>query len=973
MRASCGLDRLTWGPTVRSRPVRIILLVAAMVAALLGAAGAGQSPAHAQPAHHRLIPSAVPATTPNILDGRTLAIAEVGSKVFVGGTFTLAQNPDTSAQLPTPYLFAYDRGTGVIDPVFAPALDGQVTAIVASPDGSALYVAGTFKLAGTTKVRNVIKINTTTGALVPGFKNPSPNGSVLDLALVGNRLFLAGTFTTVATLPRAGLASLSATTGEVDEYLKVAVDTNHNWPSGTAKAPVGVGKLAASPDGSRLVGIGNFKHADGLDRDQVVLIRLGTDNAYVDPDWKTTRYTPACSKNSFDSYVRDVDYSPDSSYFVVASSGAGYNGTLCDSAARFDTAVTGQDVQPTWQAATGQDSLLSVAIADNVVYVGGHQKWMNAIQSGSDEQAGQVPRPGLAALDPQNGIPLTWNPGRHPRGIGAEELLATDNGVYVGSDTEYIGNGEYRRARLAFFPVEGGTAPVTQADPVLPRSLYRLSANTVTTRQFSGTSITTPTTVTTTGGANWNNVRGAFMIGSKLVYGATDNKLHYRTFDGTAFGPDNVIDPYNDPYWSSVTTSGGTQTYRGRVPNLYGQLSNVTGMAYADGRLYYTRSLQGKVFWRWFSPQSLIVGAAEFTVASSNFPLLQDVRNLVYADGQLWAGMSTNQLWRLPVADGVTSGTWTRVTGNGIDTSPVWSSGTMFLGPLANQLPTAAFTPTCAGQSCSFDGTASTDADGTVTSWAWSFGDGGTATGAQPSHVYAAPGTYQVTLTVTDENGGTGTTTQPVVIQGGTSQIGYRDSTGKVTNATSIVSPIPATAQAGDGLVAVVSAATTAVPAAPAGWTQVGSPAATDAMTTVVWQKVAAADDAGRNVTVSFGATAVKATLSVLAYSGTDPGGPVAAVAGLGETTATTTHHSPLVSTPGNWVVTVWADRSSATTAFTEPAGSTVRQRLIGTGGAHADQLVADTGGPVAAGQYGDQVATADSAAKGTSVTIALH
>ena len=148
---------------------------------------------------------------------------------------------------------------------------------------------------------------------------------------------------------------------------------------------------------------------------------------------------------------------------------------------------------------------------------------------------------------------------------------------------------------------------------------------------------------------------------------------------------------------------------------------------------------------------------------------------------------------------------------------------------------------------------------------------------------------------------------------------------------------------------------------------------ATDAMTTVVWQKVAAADDAGRNVTVSFGATAVKATLTVLAYSGTDPGGPVAAVAGLGETTATTTHHSPLVSTPGNWVVTVWADRSSATTAFTEPAGSTVRQRLIGTGGAHADQLVADTGGPVAAGQYGDQVATADSAAKGTSVTIALH
>lgn len=956
----------------RQHRIRVVILLTALVAALT-ATTSGGPPAVGQPAHHRLIPSAVPATTPNILDGRTLAIAEVGSKVFVGGTFTLAQNPDTSAQLPTPYLFAYDRGTGVIDPVFAPALDGSVTAIVPTTDGSALFVAGTFKLAGTTKVRNIIKISTSTGALVPGFKNPSPNGSVLDLALVGNRILLAGTFTTVAALPRAGLASLNATTGDVDEYLKVAVDTNHNWPSGTAKAPVGVGKLAASPDGTRLVAIGNFKHADGLDRDQVALIQLGADSATVDADWKTLRYTPACSKNSFDSYVRDVDFSPDGSYFVIATSGAGYNGTLCDSAARFDIAVTGQDVQPVWQAATGQDSLLSVAVADNAVYVGGHQKWMNAVQSGADEQAGQVPRPGLAALDPQNGIPLTWNPGRHPRGIGAEELLATDNGVYVGSDTEYIGNGEYRRARLAFFPVEGGTAPVSQADPVLPRSLYRLSGTAVTTRQFSGSSITTPTTVTTTGGANWNNVRGAFMIGSKLVYGATDNKLHYRTFDGTAFGPDNVIDPYNDPYWSTVTTSGGAQTYRGRAPSLYGQLSNVTGMAYADGRLYYTRSLQGKVFWRWFSPQSMIVGAAEFTVASSNFPLLQDVRNLVYADGQLWAGMATNQLWRLPVADGLTSGTWTRVSGNGIDTSPVWSTGTMFLGPLANQQPTASFTSSCSGQSCSYDGSGSIDADGTITSWAWAFGDGTTATGAQPSHVYAAPGTYQVTLTVTDENGGTGTTTQPVVIQGGTSQIGYRDSTGKVTNATSIVTPIPATTQAGDGLVAVVSAATTAVPAAPAGWTQVGSPVATDALTTVVWQKVAAADDAGRNVSVSLGATAVKATLTVLAYSGTDPTGPVAAVAGLAETTATSAHRSPLVATPGNWVVTVWADRSTATTAFAEPAGSTVRQRLIGTGGGHADQLVVDTAGPVAAGQYGDQVATADSAAKGNSVTIALH
>jgi PKD repeat protein len=52
-----------------------------------------------------------------------------------------------------------------------------------------------------------------------------------------------------------------------------------------------------------------------------------------------------------------------------------------------------------------------------------------------------------------------------------------------------------------------------------------------------------------------------------------------------------------------------------------------------------------------------------------------------------------------------------------------------------------------------FDGTGSTDVDGSVVSWAWDFGDGGTGTGQAPTHVYQAAGTYAVTLTVTDDGG----------------------------------------------------------------------------------------------------------------------------------------------------------------------------------------------------------------------------
>lgn len=54
-----------------------------------------------------------------------------------------------------------------------------------------------------------------------------------------------------------------------------------------------------------------------------------------------------------------------------------------------------------------------------------------------------------------------------------------------------------------------------------------------------------------------------------------------------------------------------------------------------------------------------------------------------------------------------------------------------------------------------FDGSASSDADGTVTSWAWEFGDGTRGTGRVTTHVYEEPGAYAPALTVTDQRGAT--------------------------------------------------------------------------------------------------------------------------------------------------------------------------------------------------------------------------
>ena len=65
-----------------------------------------------------------------------------------------------------------------------------------------------------------------------------------------------------------------------------------------------------------------------------------------------------------------------------------------------------------------------------------------------------------------------------------------------------------------------------------------------------------------------------------------------------------------------------------------------------------------------------------------------------------------------------------------------------------------------------FDGTGSSDPDGSVVSYAWDFGNTRTATTPTASANYTQPGTYTVTLTVTDNQGATGTTTRQIVVTG---------------------------------------------------------------------------------------------------------------------------------------------------------------------------------------------------------------
>lgn len=79
-----------------------------------------------------------------------------------------------------------------------------------------------------------------------------------------------------------------------------------------------------------------------------------------------------------------------------------------------------------------------------------------------------------------------------------------------------------------------------------------------------------------------------------------------------------------------------------------------------------------------------------------------------------------------------------------------------------NQSPSAAYSYDCNGFSCTFDGSDSSDPDGSVAEYSWSFGDGSTASGENSSHEFAEQGQYAVTLTVNDNDGASANTTKTV-------------------------------------------------------------------------------------------------------------------------------------------------------------------------------------------------------------------
>jgi hypothetical protein len=632
---------------------------------LLGVVAGPGNPATAVNADQgQVLVSPLPAAdTPHVMDGSVDAITQVGNKIIAAGTFSsvspAATYADTSDDVVRNNIFAFNAITGDIDSGFDTNLSNPdpitgdddpdpkhvVTAL--ATDGTSVYVAGSFGSVDgsstvTNAIRRLVKLDAT-GAVDPTFR-AVPNSVVNDLVYSSGRLYIGGAFTGVRQdgqpNARRALAVLDPSTGAVLPDVNVpfaGVYDPANMFNNKAGGQTNIRALDVTPDGSRLVAVGNFSTVGGLARSQVAVLDVSGSTATVAP-WATTRYDADhndCGQ-VYDTFTRDVDISPDGTYFVVSATGAfaggAATGTMCDTTSRWQLASTGND--PSWIDYTGGDTTYGVAVTGGAVYVGGHMRWQNNPYQADQAGPGAVPREGIAALDPANGLPLSWDPGR-ARGVGAKAMFATSDGLWVGSDTTNIDN--RTRGRIAFLPLAGGTTIPTVAAAALPSDLFMAQSTTVGALlrrpvRVSGAPSAAPSTANTD--LDWSTVRGAFLLNGTLYYGLADGNLYSRSFDKSngSLGTPTAVNLYDD-------TDGVYPTIGTRIPF---DIANLTGMFYATGnhRIYYTVLGDSHLYYRYFTPESQVVGAQTFT-ANTNGLSFATAAGITLAGGRIIYGSST--------------------------------------------------------------------------------------------------------------------------------------------------------------------------------------------------------------------------------------------------------------------------------------------------------------------------------------------
>ncbi len=360
-------------------------------------------------------------TTPS-----TTMMRQCGSQMWAVGKFSSIGSPGHSA-VTRNNVVAFDQATGAVAAV-DPNVNGQVNTITFSPDCTSAYIGGKFTAVGTTAVKNIAKISTSTGLVDPAFGHNS-SGQVSALLFIKGHLLTGGFFATIngsTGSTSSYLTSLSPTTGKSDGYAD-----NLGITGTLPKDVTHIYKMFANPAGTRVAIDGVFTSVLGQTRRQAFVLDLGASSVSMDA-WYAPVLNEACGAGGEQFYAKGLGWSPDGNFLYIASTG--FRGaTLCDAMAKFSASASSNQ-QLIWINKTGGDSLYSVVATATDVYVGGHNRWLNNPQGVDSCGPGCVPRPGVGDIDPTTGLATAWNPTK-TRGHGVLDLFLDSLGnLWVSSD-----------------------------------------------------------------------------------------------------------------------------------------------------------------------------------------------------------------------------------------------------------------------------------------------------------------------------------------------------------------------------------------------------------------------------------------------------------------------------------------------------------------------------------------------------------
>jgi DNA-binding beta-propeller fold protein YncE len=378
----------------------------------------------------RAVPSPTPATTLQFYGGEVRAVAQIGTTIYVGGSFTAVGYGTPS--IARAHLVALDATTGLHLAGFDPRADDDVNVLLRSPDGARLYAGGVFNnVRGCTSCDRLAMLDPVTGAANTAF-GPQPNAAVLSLAQAGNTLFVGGTFATVSGRRRVRLAAVDATTG------RVGATTLHTDGA--------VRDLAVNPAGTTLYLAGSFTSVAGVVRYNFASVAIASRAVTAwNPNIHAFGWGVALSPDGGTAYLSTADGNE-------SICGAGHESVIAmpATAAGSPPVLWHNGGAPGCPFNSGDINALEATAG--AVYIGGHLTNLCTVRNTSYTvrcPGALTVRTHVAALDPATGVPLAWNPGASgTRGVLVAKALPA--GLAIGGDFQGAGGGTHRG--FALFP-----------------------------------------------------------------------------------------------------------------------------------------------------------------------------------------------------------------------------------------------------------------------------------------------------------------------------------------------------------------------------------------------------------------------------------------------------------------------------------------------------------------------------------------